>query len=278
MYLLGQLSEAEQEELEQNYFNDNDTFIQLVEAEEDLINDYLQNLLPRRQRRLFERHYLTIPGKQRKVEFIQLLNQSEARQLYLGGPKPTVRRHSLLQRLISDTLKLNRPLGQSLAAAVLLITAGVLIWLARSVPEPLIPLESAKTPSEDGAGSLAKSAGSPTVNLYLSPRFERSRSQSLQRPTVSIDDRTQSIELKLALAGSGYPRYHGRLQRIDGAIKEIASDDTLKPESSDNQKVVVWRLSAAKLPAGDYQIELQGKTDSGDAGNTNFYDLNIRVR
>src|SRR5262245_18997209 len=123
-YLLGELSEPEREELEQHYFDDNEIFIKLVETEEQLIKDYLDDRLPRGERQLFEKHYLTLPCHQNKVEFARLLNQSEARRLFAGRANViALPFDTTMQRLLSYVSRLNHPFIKSFATTILIISA-----------------------------------------------------------------------------------------------------------------------------------------------------------
>ena len=53
-YLLGQLSEEEQEQIEEQYIGDGDFLDQLLVVEDDLIDDYVTGSLPAQDRLHFE--------------------------------------------------------------------------------------------------------------------------------------------------------------------------------------------------------------------------------
>ncbi|MEP6925232.1 MAG: hypothetical protein ABI954_12265 [Pyrinomonadaceae bacterium] len=76
-YLLGELSEAESEALEERFIDDQVIFEQVLALENKLIDSYLLNRLPERE--LFEKNYLVTPEKQGKVETARAL------QTYLAG-------------------------------------------------------------------------------------------------------------------------------------------------------------------------------------------------
>lgn len=75
-YLLGELSDAEQAALEQQYFADPQVFNQLAELEADLVDDYARGQLTTNQRLHFERHYLANPHLRPRAEFAQSLQAS----------------------------------------------------------------------------------------------------------------------------------------------------------------------------------------------------------
>lgn len=72
-YLFGELSEQEQADFEQAYFEDDALFDQLIIAEEELIEDYLRDRLTPGTRQKFEHGYLTTPARREKVEMTRSL-------------------------------------------------------------------------------------------------------------------------------------------------------------------------------------------------------------
>jgi hypothetical protein len=75
-YLLGDLSEQEQVQLEERYFTDDDCFQQLLALEDELIDDYVRGELAAGDRKLFEQRFLASPERRQKVEFAQALKQT----------------------------------------------------------------------------------------------------------------------------------------------------------------------------------------------------------
>ena len=72
-YLLGGLSERERERLEGDYFEDDETFEQMLIAEEDLIDSYVHGELSAAERTQFERHFLSSPEGCERVQFARTL-------------------------------------------------------------------------------------------------------------------------------------------------------------------------------------------------------------
>src|SRR5688500_15040920 len=69
-YLLGDLSESQQELTEQLYFTQDDYLDQLLVAENQLIEDYLTARLTAAEAKQSESNYLTTPEKRLRVELI----------------------------------------------------------------------------------------------------------------------------------------------------------------------------------------------------------------
>jgi len=85
-YLLGELSEQEQLQLEEQYFGDDDWFEQFLAIEEELIDDYVQGQLSRRERERFEKYFLTTPQRRERVEFAKALKQYTAEEQKASAP------------------------------------------------------------------------------------------------------------------------------------------------------------------------------------------------
>src|SRR5512138_2442454 len=72
-YLFGELSEAEQAQLEEHYFTDAQTFNQLAQLETELIDDYARGRLSPPMRARFERAYLSNPNRRARLKFSEAL-------------------------------------------------------------------------------------------------------------------------------------------------------------------------------------------------------------
>jgi anti-sigma factor RsiW len=74
-YLLGQLPAAEQTAFEARYFTDAELFAQVVDAENELVDEYAHGLLSSDTRNRFERHYLADPRRRARAEFAATLTE-----------------------------------------------------------------------------------------------------------------------------------------------------------------------------------------------------------
>lgn len=70
-YLLGQLADHEATALEEKYFMDRSFFLRVRAVEQGLIEDYLENRLPRSEREQFESRYLKVPALQQRLEEVR---------------------------------------------------------------------------------------------------------------------------------------------------------------------------------------------------------------
>src|SRR3954467_12293865 len=79
-YLLGNLTEEEQVQVEDRAFADRDYMAALDAAEADLIDAYVSGELAQADRRAFELRFLTSPERRRKIEFAQVLARVTAEE------------------------------------------------------------------------------------------------------------------------------------------------------------------------------------------------------
>ena len=102
-YLLGELSDAEQEAIEVRYFTDDALFEQLLDIEDELIERDARGQISDSERRRLERHFLKSPARRKRLRF------AEALLRHVGALAADVRR----QRLSwwRELMRLLRPKG-----------------------------------------------------------------------------------------------------------------------------------------------------------------------
>lgn len=126
MYLLGELSAEERQDIEQEYFQDDKLFHKLLAIESDLIDDYLNDELSVEERRRFESQVLSTPHGRRKVEstsaFLSGISKPTPKIVQRGT---TEDRHSWWQFLWHPA----KPSAWRFATVILLFIGGA-GWLA----------------------------------------------------------------------------------------------------------------------------------------------------
>ena len=107
-YLLGDLSEEEQIQLEKECLADDEAFERLLMLESELNDAYVRGELSGRDRQLFERSVLGSPRRRQRVEFAQALKRcvSEASVASMSGP--ALGRESRVRWLPSFALRAGR--------------------------------------------------------------------------------------------------------------------------------------------------------------------------
>ncbi len=128
-YFLGELSEEEQTQLEEQYFDDDECFDQLLAFEEELIDDYVQGELPPHARERFETYFLTTAERREKVEFAKALQKVVSETEKEETPVPAKSAHSQIPwwQNVWDFLVQPRPAMQFGFVAALVL---VLVWVS----------------------------------------------------------------------------------------------------------------------------------------------------
>jgi hypothetical protein len=72
-YLLGDLTEQEQGEIEERAFRDQHYLLEIEAVECDLIDDYVRGALSEYQRRQFEERFFASADRRRKLKFARAL-------------------------------------------------------------------------------------------------------------------------------------------------------------------------------------------------------------
>lgn len=72
-YLLGELTEEQQIEIEDRAFQDQEYMQSILAGESDLIDEYVNGEIPNHQRQRFESHFLVPVERRRKVDFAKAL-------------------------------------------------------------------------------------------------------------------------------------------------------------------------------------------------------------
>lgn len=273
-YLLGSLSAPELEQVEQQFFNDDDFFCELLETEDQLIEEYLDGQLSADEREKFKRHFLALPVRRRKVEITSLLKRTSLQNSLAGQPHiETQTNPALWWQKIVATLRLNQPVfGFSVAAALLLVAFGVL----------LMTRQHSRTPDNSqvtvlASPSPAASATAPrVVSLLLLPGSFRGGSAS-RTNNAKIGAGTEAVELKLQAGAEHFSGYQASLQNKLDPQRDILTTDLLKTEAGENGRpLVIWTIPASQLPVGDYQVTLRGKSAKNTSAVGEIYDFTVR--
>ena len=288
-YLVGDLPETEQTELERRYFGDTTFVDRVIRAETDLLDAYARGRLPDEMRQRVARQYLTHPTRRERLRFAQAL---AAR---VGDPETTTvdardARTSGWQAALSWWSRFGTAVPLSLAAAtVLLITTGWLLVDRVRLREALNRVQvtseqherdlqqqiAAERQTRDAAmaerdrlreqqsGALAAArAPNSTALVALVFAVGGIRAPGDLPSTFKIPVETEQVQLQLNLKENDYVRYTIALRTVSG--QEILSRQGLQPSKIESG----WRLSttvlASRFAPGDYMLMLSGVTRDGN--------------
>ena len=188
-YLMGELSEDGQEQVERRLLSEDDYFEELLIAEEELADDFVGERLDDAESAKFSQRFLSVPELRQEVMFAKALRRRAAEYARDVAPRQQAERAPpLLATLIAF---LRRPaVGFSMAAALLLAVCATL-WLAaqnRSLREQVEQLRARTT---------ATPAPTPQPGLLEQLASERERSEELAARLRSEQEQRAEAERKL---------------------------------------------------------------------------------
>lgn len=269
-YLLGGLSAEEEESIERDYFVNGDRFEELQAAEDDLIDDYVADLLSTEDRARFDERFVSTEQLER-VEFARSLRR-RLRQEPLKQPNQGQPRWAW-------TLG-----GVAAALVVALPLAGILFFRTRAVQREAdraraerVGLEQQVVEQRQRIEELVRertasaSALGEVVTAVLRPGLERG--EGAGGDLVRGQD-ARWLRLRLAISGRRFQRYAVSVQTPDAA--EVASQSGLLAVGDGSEAFVETLLPAQSLARGTYVILLSGIDSRGKPTELDTYHLRLR--
>jgi len=275
-YLLGNLSEEQQIEVEDRAFSDPEYLRALEDAEADLVDSYVRGELTASDRRQFEGRFLTSTQRRNKVAFARALAQVAGE---FQPSRPVVRERPSPRRGLLSLFAGFHPAVQFAAGmAVLVIIAGA-AWLAvqnssmrsrmAAMEAQRIELENrqrtlqqqlsqqARVPEPQGTSTTAERPPLIASMVFLSglPRAE-SRVQQL-----ALTPGTRLVHMEIQLESrDDFPRFRVEIHTRSGDDVLVLSGLTRRRANGADS--VSLDVPAAALSAGEYELALKGLSDS----------------
>lgn len=257
-YLLGLLAEAEGEAIDLALLRDAQAMTALEEAQDGLIEDYLDGALDGEVLRAFEAHFLASPSHRVSLDCARLVRERLQGQGALEGASGRGSGPRYRPGVIGAWLG---------AVAALLL---VVLWVSRpgtdtqtaqgSPSPPAAPSVVPSTPPEASPPAGTPSGPSPpaapqrVARATFIANAQMAGGSDRQRLTLRGQE---AVRLEIVLEGSeAYRELAARLVRADGQVVEWKA---LKPGP-----VMVLPLSAPQLPPGVHTLVLTGR-DAGQA-------------
>jgi anti-sigma factor RsiW len=264
-YLLGQLPEAETEQLDELSITDDECAERIRAVEHDLVDAFARGELQGVVLEQFRSRYLTTPRRREATRFAQAL-QSLEENSGSDSPSEAGRGETTLVRE-----KRRWPERLALAAAMILL-APASAWLAldnRTLRARVTGAESARDELQRGrqgreaearraadtaqSSANAGAAALTVATLVLTPQLRSVR----QLPTVTLSGGTGDLAVQLDLEPVDYPAYDMSLVASTGD-RVVWRTDRLAPRTVGARKVIDLRLPAAVLGPQDYLIRVSG--------------------
>ncbi len=309
-YLLGDLTEEEQVQIEELFFTDNQYFEQLRSVEDALIDDYAQGILTEYERGKVEGLLLSSPRQAREIEFVRDLigyTSENAPELSDEQNSNQLKRHGKRGFLIG---KHGKRLSLAVAALLILSILFMAIWNL-TLQSKIRQMEARQEVLEKSDQELQQQIDKQKDNresIVKELESERRKRDEIEKelaalqeaqPQISRDEiafldlKTDSFsrgggELKTVLLRpdlvrfqirislgreNDYKSYSAVIRTFDG--REIRSKDQLSPSKTNLGKLVIT-LPASIFTNDDYILTLKGQNDTGSI--IEIGDFSFRVK
>lgn len=306
-YLLGELSEQEQAEIEDRAFADEQVLQEILSVEQDLIDDYVTGDIPDEKLRGFETHFLASEERRKKVAFAKALaavvNESPA-PVKVVAKEPSWRTKlaafftrpaiaysfafaSLVMfvngsSLLVERFRLQSELARLRAAQEMQVAqnrqlqkelADVRLRNEELMANRQSPPQQTPTPeSRPESPQQPTTPTSPvTVALSLLPGISRG---SNSVPHLSLAKDVNSVRLQIGIdPQETYKRY--RVELRDEKGQQVLVQGNLAARGGGTSRTIPVGVPASALTNGRYELTLKGITESGITEDVGFYYFDI---
>jgi hypothetical protein len=269
-FLLGDVDELEREQIEKRFISDPQSKQRILIAEEDLIEDYLEDSLSPIQKQQFLAQYGYTPQHRRRLQITRLIKENAMS----GAPSvdaAPMRRSSFFSQLWSQNMRILIP---ALAVLIIAVIAGV-IWISQSSRRTSEEANQ-RTMIERELAELNSTTTSPlqpseVVSVVLPPisvREAGSNHEVMQNPGTRV------IELHLLWTQKQeFSSYQITLNRV--AVTEQFTISGLHAQDDKFGRVVIVKIPTHLLRRGLYQINLSGAGASSPSSLSEEYTFTV---
>lgn len=315
-YLLGDLSEVQQIELEDRAFGDPELVATITAVENDLIDEYVREELSEADRRKFESRFLASASRRQRVEFARALTQVGARAV---APEKTLVRPaaawSWRDSLYAFISGLNPATRFATVAVMLLILIGGAWLLLQSIQmrrqrtqlqaenqtrendrrklEQQIEAERKRNEELNARQNQEKqreqsNQSLPQLNQTEEPTPPRSLIASLTllpgisrgggaKPNLVLTDDVRQVRLNVGIdPEEQYKIFTAQLWTVAG--NQVWSGRNLTAKSRGKARAVGLTLPASVLKSGEYELRLSGLQEGGGSDDVGFYYFGVKKR
>ena len=300
-FLLGELPEAERDQIEERYFSDAEYFEQICAVENDLIDRYARGLLSTKEQEMFERGYLTTPARRKRVAFARSLARAAA-QVQTADAREEERRtrpSSWWQSFIASLCGPGLVTQLSMAMALILLVGGV--WAVLEISKlrrDLTTVSQERMAKTEREQELARQVRELETKIAeageerddLAQQLEQLRQQQRElesrqdpsqgspsvvafvldagaeraggdTPTLTIKRDIDFVRMQVNFDGGNYSSYKAQISTVKGT--EIFSQGGIKARQSRNGAAISVKVPAQKLKGADYIMTLSGVSPQG---------------
>ncbi|MGZ5434629.1 MAG: hypothetical protein ACXWID_01730 [Pyrinomonadaceae bacterium] len=260
-YLLGRLPSEQQAHFEELLLTSDEVFEELGNVEDELVDEYVREELTASDRESFESHFIAAPEHQAKLRFARTFRKYVAAEgpEYQVATDERVAEELPMQAIRPSSrwfgfLPIRNPIyGYAMTAAVVLLVVGV-SWI--------------------GWRNLNSGPRDPgrVLSFVLAPGLSRGDPEGGNRLTFPAD--TGTVRLQLLLPENRHESYGASL--VDAEGRTLTTNRNLPKELVNGQPGVVLDVAASLMPAGDYQVKLNGVNRDGNSESVASYSFRIQ--
>jgi len=300
-YLLGDLPEETQVQIEDRAFSDPE-YLRLVEAvETDLIDAYVREQLPGAERRQFESRFFASAERRRKVQFARAWARvadeaaNEAATEARAASGQTVAGERADRRSFWRDWFGVRPaaafrFAMATAAIILVAVASWQVLQTSKLRGRIAELEAEHTRQqqqervlknsldaerarvEDLNTQLQRGAQAGVASLILLPGVPRDQTV---RPQIVLPPSAQLTRLEIQLEPRDrYPQFRAQLRTQSG--DEVLTRSGLHERQANGGRAVVLEVPVEALRNGDYELTLQGGHSGSKFEDIGYYHFSVR--
>ena len=314
-YLLGELPEDQQVEIEDRAFSDKDYLASITAVENDLIDEYVRGELSAADRQRFETRFLASTERRKRVEFATAL-----RTVVSESPVPEkklihdVSGWSWRDSLYAFLNGLNPAARLAFVAATILLIVGA-AWLFAETLRLRRQVNQLQAEKQSGQGLQQTLDAERKRNEELNARLNQEKQQreqtdeslrqltetteatkpapppvfaSLtllpglsrgggQKPNLDLSNDVRLVRLQIGIdPEEQYKSFAVELRSVAG--RQVWNRENLASRTRRGTRAVGLTLPATVLKSGEYELRLRGLTEGGGSEDVGFYYFNVRKK
>jgi hypothetical protein len=314
-YLLGELTEEQQVEIEDRAFSDKEYLATITEVENDLIDEYVRGELSAAERQRFESRFLASAERRKRVEFARALRTVVSEST--GQEKKVVQRAatwSWRESLYAFLNGLNPAARLAFVAAMVLLVVGA-AWLFAETLRLRRQVTQLQAENQSRQGFQQALDQERKRNDELNARLDQEKQQREQtdeslrqltetaeatnpapppviasltllpglsrggnhKPSLALSNDARLVRLQIGIdPDEQYKTFAVELRTLAG--RQVWNRENLTARTRRGTRAVGLTLPATVLKSGEYELRLRGLTGGGNPEDVGFYYFNVRKK
>jgi anti-sigma-K factor RskA len=260
-FLLGYLDEGERQIVAERLTADSDYLELVLQAESELMEDYVADQLSAEDRRRFDKYVLTNRQQVDQLNLTRALGASARVRAAANSPPMVARTESI----VPQSLRGLSLFWASLRNAKLPIAAIILLTVCATVALILWRNHTDKPPQQARVEELIKLNAQQSLNanaiyqgFVIGPLKGGLVRDDQEVKAFTIPKTEELVQLRLQIGSDDYGSFQAIL--LTAEDRELFTLPNLQASNIGGQKVVVIYLPANLLTPADYQLRLSGLT------------------